>query len=178
MRQWACLPDDGWHLACGSVSFAAAFAQQLRANYDDAGFEARLAAMPDPARAEHQRQILEKRFDAPFVRDAVLFQDRALADIEVRLTQRPWLAGDDYSLAEACITPYLERLDRLGLSSMWEGCRPNVSSWFNRIRARPSYTKAISEFPPATYDDRLVEQGKVCGPKLRQSSAGKPNKPG
>ena len=166
MRRWARLPDDGWHLACGSVSFAAAFARQLRAAYDEAGFAARLAAMPDRARAARQRQILEHRFEVPFVQDAVRFQDRALADMEARLAEGPWLAGDMYSLAEACLTPYLERLDRLGLSPMWENGRPHVADWFDRVRARPSFAAAITGFAPATYDDRLKERGEGVWPEV------------
>ena len=159
MRRWARLPDDGWHLACGTVSFAAAFARQLRANFDEDGFAARLEAMPDQARAERQRLILEHRFDVPIVHDAVRFQDRALADMEIWLSQSRWLAGDMYSLAEACIIPYLERLDRLGLSPMWENTRPHVADWFDQIRARPSFAEAVTAFAPATYDDRLKERG-------------------
>jgi len=167
MRRWARLPDDGWHIACGSVSFAAVFAHQMRANYDEAGFAARLAAMPDPARAERQRQILEHRFDVPMVRDAVLFQDRALADMEARLSESPWLAGDMYSLAETCIIPYRERLDRLGLSSMWEASRPHVADWFDRVRARPSFAEAISAFAPQGYDDRLKDRGEGVWDEVR-----------
>jgi glutathione S-transferase len=159
MRRWARLPDDGWHIACGSVSFGAAFARQLRANYDEAGFTARLAAMPDRARAERQQQILEHRFEVPIVQDAVRFQDRALADMEARLAESSWLAGDMYSLAEVCITPYIERLDRLGLSPMWENSRPHVSDWFNRVRARSSFAEAITAFGPQSYDDRLKDRG-------------------
>jgi glutathione S-transferase len=159
MRRWARLPDDGWHLACGSVSFAAAFARQIRANYDEAGFADRLAAMPDPARAERQRQILEHRFEVPFVQDAVRYQDRALADMEARLTESPWLAGDMYSLAEACIIPYVERLDRLGLSPMWQNARPHVADWFDRAQARPNYAEAITAFAPHGIDDQLKDRG-------------------
>ena len=159
MRRWMRLPDDGWHVACGSVSFAAAFARQLRAGYDEAGFAARLAAMPDPARAERQRLILEKRFDVPIVQDAVRYQDKALAEMEARLAEAPWLAGDAYSLAETCIVPYIERLDRLGLAPMWETSRPHVADWFDRVRARPSFADAIEAFGPPDYDDLLRDRG-------------------
>ena len=79
--------------------------------------------------------------------------------MEAGLENRSWLAGEAYSLAEACLTPYLERLDRLGLSPMWVGGRPRVADWFDRIRERPSYDSAITAFVPATYDDRLKKLG-------------------
>ena len=160
MRQWARIPDEGLHIACASISFAATFAKQLRAGFkDDAAFEQRLADMPDKARAERQRRILADRFEVPFVQEAVRVHDRLLTDLEANLKNQKWLAGDMYTLAEVCLTPYLERLDRLGLSPMWETGRPNVSNWFSRIRERPSYAAAISAFKPATYDDRLKQRG-------------------
>jgi glutathione S-transferase len=159
MRRWARIPDEGIHVACASVSFAAAFARQTRARYDEAGYERRMAAMPDPARAERQRRILADRFEVPFVQDAVRLQDRMLGEMEAALDGRLWLAGDAYSLAEACLSPYLERLDRLGLSPMWERARPRVADWFDRVRARPSFAAGITDFVPATLDDRLKERG-------------------
>ncbi len=159
MRRWARVPDEGLHVACASVSFAAVFARQLRAGFDEAGFERRLAAMPDQARAERQRHILADRFEVPFVQDAVRLNDHVLGELEAELEGRSWLAGEAYSLAEACLTPYLERLDRLGLAPMWEEARPRVADWFERIRARPSYAAGITAFAPATFDDRLKERG-------------------
>jgi glutathione S-transferase len=160
MRCWARIPNEGLHIACASISFAATFAKQLRAGFDDeASFLQRMAAMPDQARAERQLKILANRFQVPQVQDAVRLHDRLLADMEAGLENRSWLAGEAYSLAEACLTPYLERLDRLGLSPMWVGGRPRVADWFDRIRERPSYDSAITAFVPATYDDRLKKLG-------------------
>jgi hypothetical protein len=50
MRIWTKMPDDGLHAACGTVSFAAAFAGQVLAFHGRAALDDRLAKLPDRAR--------------------------------------------------------------------------------------------------------------------------------
>jgi glutathione S-transferase len=57
--------------------------------------------------------------------------------MEVQLGKTTWLASNTYTLADAEITPYIERVDRLGLAGLWEN-RARVADWFARIKARPS----------------------------------------
>jgi glutathione S-transferase len=168
MRAWAKVPDDGIHVHCASVSFAGAFARQLKSGFDAKGLEARLKSMPDQARAARQRAIIEHGFDAPFVRDAVRAFDRMLTDMEKAMAGQAWLAGDSYTLAESCITPYVERLYRLGLAPMWERGRPKVTDWFQRIRARPSYKAALTDFKPLDYNDLLVDHGESVWPDVEK----------
>ena len=167
MRRWAKVPDDGIHLACGSLSFASIFARQLRSGFDEDALEARLNSMPDQSRAARQRRIMENGFEVPFVRDAIRAHVNMLNAMQVELEQGPWLAGDTYSLAEACITPYIERLDRLGLAPMWDQL-PRIAAWFEAVRARPSYGAAFTAFPPADYDDLLRDRGETVWPDVKK----------
>ena len=150
MRLWCKLPDDILHMACATVSFAITFGQQLK-KQAGAGLEERLMKMPDPARRERQRALIEKGIETPFFRDHIKVFEKTLAEMEVQLGKTTWLASNTYTLADAEITPYIERLDRLGLAGLWEN-RPRVADWFARIKARPSY-KAIAAYPPTDYDD-------------------------
>ena len=166
MRLWTKVPDEGIHVACASVSFAAAFARQLQSRFTPAAMEKRLAGRPDRARAGRQRAIMEHGFDAPFVRDAVLLFDRTYQAMEEALGDVPWLAGDSFSLADIALTPYLDRLHRLGLSPMWDRARPRLTDWFARIRARPSFDRAYTSFGPIDYDDLLIERGESAWPEV------------
>jgi glutathione S-transferase len=150
VRLWCKLPDDILHMACATVSFAISFGQQLK-KQAGAGLEERLMKMPDPARRDRQRALIEKGIETPFFRDHVKVFDKTVAEMEAQLQKTRWLGSETYSLADAEITPYIERMDRLGLSGLWEN-RRRVADWFARIRARPSY-KAISDYPPTDYDD-------------------------
>ena len=43
-----------------------------------------------------------------------------LDDMESALGQYEWLADGSYSLADAALTPFVERLDELNFTAMWE----------------------------------------------------------
>ena len=81
--------------------------------------------MPDPARRERQRALIEKGIETPFFRDHIKVFEKTVAEMEMQLGKTRWLACDRYTLADAEITPYIERVDRLGLAGLWEN-RPRV----------------------------------------------------
>ena len=64
--------------------------------------------------------------------------DRALADA-------PWLAGEELSLADVDIAPFVQRLVRIDLFDL-VAARPRVNDWYARITSRPAYASAM---PPA-----------------------------
>lgn len=166
MRVWTKVPDEGLHIACASITYAAAFVHQLREHHDPTEWEQRLRKLPDRARAARQRQILEMEFEAPFVKDAVLLHHKVLTEMEATLSQSPWLAGEEFSLADIAIIPYVTRLDRLGLGGMWAD-RPNVAKWFAAMQTRPSFTSAITAFRSNAYDDELKQRGIDVWPQVK-----------
>jgi glutathione S-transferase len=91
--------------------------------------------------------------------------EKTVAEMELQLGKTTWLASNTYTLADAEITPYIERADRLGLAGLWES-RPRVADWFASIKARPSY-KAIANYPPTDYDD-TGRDGLKHWPRIKQ----------
>jgi glutathione S-transferase len=164
MRLWCKLPDDILHTACATVSFAISFGQQLKKQAGD-GLEARLMKMPDPARRDRQRALIEKGIETPFFRDHIKIFEKTFAEMEAQLNKTAWLASDMFTLADVEITPYVERIDRLGLSGMWEN-RPKLADWFKRIKARPSF-KMIADYPPSDYDD-TGRDGLKSWPRIKE----------
>jgi glutathione S-transferase len=57
--------------------------------------------------------------------------DRALAD-------RSFLTGESFSLADVSLMPYVAALTLLGAEHL-ASTRPHLSSWWARVRARPSW---------------------------------------
>lgn len=169
MRIWAQVPDAALHAACGTLSFAAAFAAQVKAANPPAVLSERLAKLPDRARAWRQQQLFDHGLDAPFVADAVKLHDKVLGDMEKTLAAGAWLAGDAFSLAECAIAPYVLRLDRLGLARLWDR-RPRIAGWYARLEARPAWAEAITAFPTlggGDYDDDLKSKGIDVWPKVQ-----------
>ena len=78
----------------------------------------------------------------------------------------PWLAGRSFSLADTGLTPYLDRLNRLGLLTMWTRARSRLTDWFARIRTRPNYDRAHTSLGPVDHDDLLIERGEIARPEV------------
>ena len=83
---------------------------------------------------------------AHFVRDAFRIYEKNIGDMETALKSGPWLCGEQFTLADIAVVPYLHRMDRLGLARYWEPKRPRVGDWLARMRARPSFDTAVVAF--------------------------------
>lgn len=168
MRVLTKLPDDGLHTACGTISYAAAFARQLAEGIGHDELERRLAKLPDPERADRQRTLIREGFEARFVRQAVGVHERALDEMNAALEKSagPYLLGAQYTLADVALVPYVERLRRLGLSGFWDKARPHVARWFTSVRERPSFKAAFDAYAPDGYDDFVGEKGVDLWPRI------------
>lgn len=168
MRVLQKLPDDGLHTACATISFASGFAEQLAKGLGAEELERRLASMPDQDRANRQRTLMKEGFNAPFVRQAVGMYERVLDEMNSVLgkSKGPYLVGEQFTLAEVALVPYVERMHRLGFSRLWETRRPYVRDWFARIRERPGFKAAFDAFKPRDYDDLLRQKGVDLWPRM------------
>ena len=63
------------------------------------------------------------------------------------LAEAPWLAGEEYSLADVDMAPFVHRIAALGEQAMIEA-RPRVAGWYRRICAREAF-RAAMEWRPA-----------------------------
>jgi glutathione S-transferase len=138
------LMDEYVHNSCTVLTFATANRASL-ARMSAAELDAELAKSPSRARADAKRQVARHGLDAPLVVDAVLHHEKLLDSIEAAMRDGPYVAGAGYSLADIAATPYVWRLDKLKLARMWDR-RPGVAGWYDRIRQRPSFATAVTEW--------------------------------
>ena len=153
-RLWMKKIDDYLHAACSTVTFAIAFRKVLLKKTAQE-LEARFAAMPDPAYRERQRLSVQHGVKAPHVPPALRNYDRYIGEMEAALARTPYLAGETYSLADIAATPYVNRAAALGMDRLWVGRRPRVEDWFARMRARPSFATAVTEWMTDADRDRF-----------------------
>jgi glutathione S-transferase len=116
-----------------------------------------LAKSPDPKRSEIKREVVTHGLDAPLVKDALRHHGKLLDWIEKATQDAPYLTGADWSLADAAATPYVWRLDKLKLARLWDD-RPGVAAWYDRIRARPSFQKAVEEWVTPADHERYAKE--------------------
>ncbi|MBN8469402.1 glutathione S-transferase family protein [Corallococcus exiguus] len=66
---------------------------------------------------------------------------RPLEVLDAALATRPYLAGNDFTLAEVCFAPYMEYLFAMGEKDTVAPYK-NVMAWWDRVSNRPSVKKA------------------------------------
>ena len=67
----------------------------------------------------------------------------ALDVMEARLAKQPYLAGEQFSLADICFMPYVDYLQATPIKAELEK-RKNVSAWWKRVSERPSWRKVTA----------------------------------
>src|SRR5262245_14198046 len=53
--------------------------------------------------------------------------------IDHALARSSWIVGESFTLVECCVTPLVDRMDDLGMHSLWAE-RPRFVDWFERTR--------------------------------------------
>ena len=80
--------------------------------------------------------------------------------MERRLSEAPWFAGSEYSIADISIFPWLRASERNGI--VWSEF-PKVKAWFDKINSRPAVQCAlkvladVNTTPPGQYDAKARE---------------------
>jgi glutathione S-transferase len=65
--------------------------------------------------------------------------------LEYTLAPGPWIVGEQFTLAEIAIAPYMFRLAALGADQYWAADRrPRVAEWYGHLSARPAFQTAVS----------------------------------
>jgi glutathione S-transferase len=148
MLRWMILPDASLHDACGLTSFALAFRHQLAALPPEA-LAAIYAKNPDEKRRQHMKSVVEKGLEAPGVGAALRTYYSSIQSMAKALSQSECLAGDNWSLADITMLPYVLRLEHLGLDWFWSDA-PQVADWFARSKVRPEYS-VIDDYVNPSY---------------------------
>jgi glutathione S-transferase len=158
------IPDTGLHIACATVSFVLAFRHQYLALGPDA-IERFLAGRPNSAMREASRQLLSLEVDSEAFAKAIRAYDKVIEQMAHRLDWAPWLAGEEYTLADVALLPYVVRLEHLALSWTWDGERASVGRWLERCKARPNFS-GIGNYIDQKYLDLMGPNGRAARPRL------------
>ena len=79
--------------------------------------------------------------------------DFLLDKMEESLSLAPWLAGNEYSLGDIAMAPFINRIEVLKPPEMVGAARrPKLADWWQRIQARPAFQHAFAVKNPDTND--------------------------
>jgi glutathione S-transferase len=144
MRLWTKQLEEGLHAAVGSLSFAIAFRHQMLAR--SAGDQARwLAGIPQQERRDRLQSLLQLGLQSPYFSPAVERYAKLFDDLELALEQGPWLAGEQFSLADIGFAPYLARLRHLGFDLLFDR-HARTADWARRVAERPSVIAGVERW--------------------------------
>lgn len=175
MRLWTKAVDEDIQPACKYITYAACHrhilrrmpAEKLKEYMEGPPGEAETRVAGDPHWVASKRAIVEMGVAAPGVGAKFRLYDDALQKMEDALAQSEWLAGNRFSLADISMTPYVNRLDMLGMSEMWTRSRPRLTEWFERIKARPTFKPCFLDYCPADLTSDLKKYGAQSWPEVK-----------
>ena len=169
MRLWTKVVDEVLHPACAEVTFVSCH-RFVILRLGDEGVNEFLNGTPSRSVTSNwrmrKRELVMNGLDTPGVEAKFRIYDQYLGEMEAVLRQHTWLAGDTFSLADIGLTPYVNRLDMLGMSGLWDqGRRPHVENWFGRIKARPTFKPMFLDWCPEELTNDLMAFGTQTFPK-------------
>lgn len=142
MRHWLKWSDD---TAYGAVYIPTwdKLSRPAVEKLSDAELDAMLARIPTVERRERWRTVARGGFDEAEFADAYGKMESTFRRMEDVLGGGDWLAGNEFSLADIAIIPFIDRM--LDLRSDLAGAEryPAVHGWLARIKARPSFEAAF-----------------------------------
>lgn len=110
-----------------------------------------MAESPDLASAYHckLRQAYDtddKLKNADVLRRSENHLVRLLDEVELKLGETSYLAGEEFSLADVMLIPLLARIELLNLENEYINSRPNIADYWVLVKQRPSYKKVIGKY--------------------------------
>ena len=149
MRVWTKWVDEYFCWCVSTIGWERMIGPMARALDDDA-FEEQIKRIPIPeqqvkwrnARNGFPKEVLEEEMRKIRV---------SIARLEARLSESPWLAGPDYTLADICNFAIANGMQNGFAEIVNATDTPNLIDWIQRINARPAakamFANAKSEMP-------------------------------
>jgi len=145
MREWTLYIAEEPTWAVKVPSFQKNLRPELAGRHSEAEIEAIAARMPNRETAARWGKAMRQGF-APAEIDASMRRlAKTLERMEDSLQNSAWLAGEEYSLADVDMAPFVHRIAALDAAMV--GARPRVADWYARIQARDAFRTAMSWRP-------------------------------
>ena len=168
VRVWTKAVDEELHPACSAITYVASHRHTImRSGVGDFEEFLRRGAGEGTAARTLKWQWIQQGIDAPGVADKISLYHGYLRKMEDALRASDWLVGDQFSMADIAMTPYVNRLEALAMGEVWRGGRlPRVDDWFERVKARPAFKTAMIDWMPQELSDEMMANGRKTWPEV------------
>ena len=173
VRIWTKAVDEELHPACSALTYVVSHRHTILAR-GVGDFESFLSANTGEGRSTRERKWrwIHEGLAAPGAADQVRLYVAYLGKMEQALAGNEWLVGDSFTLADAAMAPYLNRLSALAMDPLWQGgTLPNVARWFDAVRARPSFAPAFQRWMPESLASEMHANGQKSWPEIERMLA-------
>jgi glutathione S-transferase len=156
VRLWAKAVDEELHPACSALTYIVSHRHSILRR-GVGSFEEFLKAGGSEGRMARERkwQWIQQGLAAPGAAEQLA--------IYVAFIESEWLVGDEFSMADIALAPYVNRLSVLSLDAVWaNGRRPLVDTWFQRVRARPAFDPAFIRWVPEALVAEMRANGQAA----------------
>lgn len=154
------------HAAINTMTFSTVNRQQILAKNTPEEIAASIAKMPNPKAAAKKTDLIANGLDSVHVTNDFLILKNTFKSMHEALEKEPWISGEKYGIIDTAIIAYMDRLDRLALSGLWQNYDPHITDWFKRSRLRSSYEIAINKFTPEPEAAKMREIGEQIWPEV------------
>lgn len=139
--------DDIQHPACSVLTYAIAL-RPIVLKKEPAELQAMIEQIRDPARREGRRSVLADGVHAPVFQIALKQYLDVMQLTEELLAEGPWVCGEQFTLADCTLVPYILRFDHLGQRAVIDSRFPRIAHWYAAVQKRPSWKAAINVWLP------------------------------
>jgi glutathione S-transferase len=147
MREWTLYIAEEPTWAVKVPSFERNIRPEIVRQYAASEVEKLAARMPNRETAARWVKAVKEGFSPAEIQASLDRLARTLDRMEAALADGPWLAGEEYSLADVDMAPFVHRLAALGGQAAI-AARPRAADWYARIGAREAF-RAAMEWRPA-----------------------------
>jgi len=166
MRSWSKLVDEGLHEGISEISFSAMFREKMK-NMTPAEREVRLRNVGDQKRYDRFQSTFEKGVESPFVGYAIQAYDRAFVLLESALRHdQAWILGQELTLADVNLIPYVARLYFLDLLNLWLEDKPHIKNWWTRVQGLPQFHQSILYPMKDVEIQEMKHYGQLIAPQI------------
>jgi ganglioside-induced differentiation-associated protein 1 len=168
VRIWTKAVDEDLHPACSALTYVVSHRHTLLRN-GVASFAEFLkdSAPQDVAARTLKWQWIQEGLQAPGAADKIRLYDGYMQRMEAALATSEWLVGDRFSMADIALAPYVNRLAALALEGIWEGRLPQVAQWFERLRRRATFARALTDWVPPELAAEMHRNGQRSWPEVK-----------
>ena len=139
MREFVKASDDGFD-GIVKLTMVKYILPKLRNRWGDEVLQEQAKRRPTKYLQDlHARAVRGEIGDAELL-EARVSLEKLLDRLETTLEAKPWIAGEELSLADISVAPFVFRLSALGQDQFWSATRrPRVHAWYAQLERRPAF---------------------------------------